>query len=234
MRTLYLITVVFFCCSKMFSQEYVFGLKGGLNTNTIGDIYERPYQGDPGITYQPEKDMGYLLGAYFMVEFNKFFIRPELNYVSLKNHYDFSRKKANWRTSKMEVPLLFGVKILKPVAIYVGPSFNFYDETILDGVQETTFSDGGPDLDRKTTSLNFGIMARYNRFSLDLRYEVTSKKTEEELLDIINSEYGVNLADLRSYKHKILSLSISIDIFRTDGTKLSDIFKSNKYCGCPY
>lgn len=106
-----------------------------------------------------------------MVEFNKFFIRPELNYVSLKNHYHFSRKKANWSTFKMEVPLILGVKILKPVAIYAGSSFNFYDETTLDAVQETTFSNGGPDLDRKTTSLNFGIMARYNRFSLDLRYE---------------------------------------------------------------
>jgi len=235
MKTIHLLIVFFFCYSNyLFSQEYVFGLKGGLNANTIGDIYERPYQGDPGILYNPNKDIGHQFGAFFMVEFKNFYLRPELNFVSLKNHYDFSRKQANWSSSKTEIPLLLGIKILKPLSIYAGPSFNFFGETNLDGVQETAYSDGGPDLERNTTSLNFGIMARYNRFSIDLRYEMATNETEEELLDIINSEYGVNLADLKPYRPSILSLSVSFDIIRTDGTKFSDLFKGNNNCGCPY
>ncbi|TXG35681.1 outer membrane beta-barrel protein [Seonamhaeicola maritimus] len=223
--------------TSLFSQEFIIGVNGGLNNNAIGDINSRGGSiaaGQPDEVFSPNKEIGYQLGGYFMAEFGKFFIRPELNYVSLKNNYDWPTKQAKWKSSKIEFPILLGVEIFDPVSIYAGPSFNFHDETILDGVQVTSFSDGGPDLEDKTISLNFGIMMRYNRFGIDLRYEMANKETEEELLDINRSAYGVNLADLRSYKPNMLRLSVSIDIFRTDGTSLADLFKSDKNCGCPY
>ena len=238
MRTIYTLTTILFLCAYMgHTQEYIFGVKGGFNTNKIGDINSRGGSiqvGKADEEFSPNKEIDILFGGYFAVEFGNFFIRPEINYVSLKNNYAFPKRKSNWSTSKIEVPVLFGIKVFDPISIYAGPSLNFYDRIQLDGVQVTSFSDGGPDLDRQTTSLNFGIMARYNRFSLDLRYEMGTKETEEELLDINNSAYGVNLADLRSYKPSVLSLSLSIDIFRTDGTKIGDLFKNNSNCGCPY
>ncbi|TWO31678.1 PorT family protein [Seonamhaeicola sediminis] len=238
MKLLYLLVTAFMLQSSfLFSQEFVLGLKGGLNNNTIGDINSRGGSisaGKPDEVFSPNKEISYLIGGYFMAEFGSFFIRPELNYVSLKNNYDFPVRKAKWETSKIEFPILLGVEVFEPISIYAGPSFNFYDEVILDGVQVTSFSDGGPDLEAKTISLNFGVMVRYNRFGIDLRYEISTNETEEELLDINNSAYGVNLADLRTYKPKMLSLSLSIDIFRTDGTNIADLFKSDKNCGCPY
>ncbi|WP_242157904.1 hypothetical protein [Aestuariivivens sediminis] len=134
----------------------------------------------------------------------------------------------------MEIPLLIGIDIIKPLSLYAGPSLNFFNDIALDDLQVTSFRDGGPDIERNTTSINFGEMVHYNQFHLDLRYELGTKATQEELLDINNSAFGVNLAGLRSYTPKTLSLSLSVDIFRTDGTKISDLFKNDGNCGCPY
>ena len=63
-----------------------------------------------------------------------------------KNHYDFPDKTSNWKQSQLEIPLLAGFTIFDPISIYAGPSFNFYSDADLDGVDVTAFSDGGPDL----------------------------------------------------------------------------------------
>lgn len=245
MRIFYLLIFALFAFNSphLFSQEYVFGVKAGLNTNTIGEINSRGGSiavGKADELFSPKKDIGYQLGAYFMAEFKLFFIRPEFNYVSLENHYEFPIRDSKWTTSKLEIPILFGFKIAKPVAIYAGPSFNFFDDYQLEGVNVTSFSDGY-DLDKNTTSLNFGIMVRYNTFSIDLRYELGTKEQvegtpgEQVDLDMNNSAFGINLADARPYTPKMLRLSLSIDIFRTDGTSIADLFRGNKNCfGCPY
>ncbi|WNH11573.1 hypothetical protein [Thalassobellus suaedae] len=217
------------------AQLYTLGVKGGLNQNKIGSLYQRPYNGDPGINHQPNKDISLQFGAFLNVKFGKFFIQPELNYVKLKNHYDLPLKTSYWNTSKTEIPVILGFEIFDPLSLYIGPNFNFYKKTSLDGVQVTSFSDGGPDLDKNTLSLSFGIKANFGRFGLDLRYESGQKETQEELLDIIYSEYGTNLADLKSYTPSIVSLSLHINLISTDGehtdTLFSKLFKGNA-CWC--
>ncbi|MFI1745749.1 hypothetical protein [Thalassobellus sediminis] len=217
------------------AQLYTFGVKAGLNQSKIGSLYQRPYRGEPGINHQANKNISPQFGAFFNVKFGKFFVQPELNYVKLKNNYDLPLKKSYWNTSKFEIPVILGFEIFKPLSLYFGPNFNFYNETTLDGVQITSFSDGGPDLEKNNLSLNFGIRADFGRFGLDLRYESGQKATQEELLDIIYSEYGTNLADLKSYTPSIVSLSLYINLISTDGrninTFFSDLFK-NDDCWC--
>jgi len=157
--------------------------------------------------------------------------------VSSKNKYDFPTKTSYWKTSKIDIPLLVGYEVFDPVSIYAGPGYNIYGDTTLDGVQITSYSDGGPDLDKTAFNLNVGIMVRFKRIGIDLRYESGFKATQEELLDIVYSAYGVNLADLRSYKPNTLRLSVFFDLFRSNGDDIgsffSDLFKGNK-CHCPY
>ena len=130
-----------------------------------------------------------------------------------------------------------GYEVFDPVSIYVGPGYNIYGTTTLDGVQVTSYSDGGPDLDKTTLNFNVGIMVKFKGVGIDLRYEGGSKATQEELVDIVYSTYGVNLADLRSYKTNTVRLSVFIDVFKTDGDNIgnffSSIFKGDK-CHCPY
>ncbi|MBT8271032.1 MAG: hypothetical protein KJO25_03205, partial [Bacteroidia bacterium] len=104
-------------------------------------------------------------------------------------------------------------------------------------VQVTSFSDGGPDLEKNSFNFMVGLQVKWKRFGADLRYEIGTTETEEELLDIVNSAYGVNLADLLPYTPNVLSLSFTVDIFRTDsldtGGLFSGLFRGNK-CYCPY
>jgi len=229
-------------CLLINAQEYGFGVRGGINTYSIGDIVTVGSNGPSGpvadLVFEPTKDIGYQFGGYFFAQFGKFSIRPELNYTSSKNHYDFPDQKAKWKTSKLDLPVLFVYDIFEPVSIYAGPGFSFYGDTTIDGVQDTSFTSGtaGPDLDKTTFSVNFGVMFRYKRLGVDLRYEMGMKETAEEREDFIRSAYGVNLADLKPYKPNVLSLSIFYDIFRTDsqsiGGLFSGLFKSSK-CYCP-
>jgi len=222
------------------SQEFTLGARGGFNYYTIGDLNSRGgsiQAGKPDELFSPQKELGTQFGAFLDIEFGKLLIRPELNFSSHKNKYNFPNKEAFWKRSRVNIPILLGYEIFDPITIYAGPGFNIFKDATLDGVQVTSYSDGGPDLKKSAMLLNFGIMVRAGRFGIDLRYEMNSKETEEELLDIIRSEYGVNLADLRSYKPNILSLSIFIDILKTDkddiGGFFSGLFKNNK-CYCPY
>lgn len=222
------------------AQEFTLGARGGFNYYTIGDINSRggSLQGTPpDELFSPQKEFGTQFGAFLNIEFGKLFIRPEINFASHKNRYDFPNKEAFWKTSRIDVPILLGYEIFDPITLYAGPGFSVFNDATLDGVQVTSYSDGGPDLEKTAMHLNFGIMLRAGRFGMDLRYEMNSKETEEELLDIIRSEYGVNLADLRSYKPNVVSLSIFIDILKTDkddiGGFFSGLFKNDK-CYCPY
>lgn len=223
-----------------FSQEFTVGIRGGFNYHTIGDINSRGgsiQAGMPDELFSPQKELGTQFGTFLNIEFGKLFIRPEINFASHKNRYDFPTKESFWKRSRIDVPILLAYEIFDPITIYAGPGFSVFKDATLDGVQVTSYSDGGPDLEKSNMFINVGVMLKVGRFGVDLRYEMNSNETEEELLDIIRSEYGVNLADLRSYKPNIISLSLFIDILKTDkndiGGFFAGIFQNNK-CYCPY
>ncbi len=244
MRSHYLLISLLFCYAfSLNAQEFGFGVRGGFNTYTIGEIVTVGSNGTngpvAGLVFEPVKDIGFQFGGYFFAQFGKFYVRPELNYTSSSNHYDFPDKQAKWETSKIDLPILLGFDVIDMISIYAGPGFNFYGNTSIEGVQLTSFTDGnaGPDLEKTSFTINIGIMLRYKRLGVDLRYEMGQSETTIEREDFIRSEYGVNLADLKPYKPNILSLSIFYDIYRTDaqsiGGLFSGLFKNNS-CYCPY
>jgi hypothetical protein len=239
-KQLLLLTICLLSFYSSFSQEFTLGARGGFNNHTIGDINSRGgsiQAGKADELFSPKKELGTQFGAFLNIEFGKLFIRPEINFASHKNRYDFPNKEAFWKRSRVNIPILIGYEVFDPITIYAGPGFNAFKDATLDGVNVTSFSDGGPDLEKTNVSLTFGIMVKVGRFGIDLRYENISQETQEELLDINNGVYGVNLADLKSYKATILSLSLFIDILKTDkddiGGFFSGLFQNNK-CYCPY
>lgn len=243
MKSNYLLIGLLFCFAfSLNAQEFGFGVRGGFNTYTIGEIVTVGSNGAngpvAGLVFEPVKDIGYQFGGYFFAQFGKFYVRPELNYMSSSNHYDFPEKPVSWETSKIDFPILLGYDVIGPISIYAGPGFNFYGNTTIEGGQLTSFTDGnvGPDLEKTTFTINVGIMLRYKRIGVDLRYEIGQTETAMEREDFIRSEYGVNLADLRSYKPNVLSLSVFYDIFRTDAQNIGGLFSGlfkNNGCYCP-
>ena len=240
-----ILLLAFFLSTSIFiyaQPEYAIGIKGGLNYYTIGDINSRGgsiQSGKPDEVFTPNKEMGTQFGVFLNVAFDKFFIRPELNFVTNKNTYDFPNRTSHWKASKVDFPILFGYKIYDPVSIYVGPSFSFFNDMTLEGANNIT-SANSIDYEKTTSNFIVGIQVEFKRFGVDLRYESGFKETIGEhtnnYQDFQNSAFGINLGDIYSYKPSQISLSLNIFLFRTDGAEIGNIFKGwgGDKCKCPY
>ncbi len=232
-------------CLTSFAQDYTFGISGGLNYYNIGEINSRGQSlqvGAPDELFDSNNEVGFQLGAFYKVNFGQLFVRPELNYITSKNSYAFTDGVSYWKTSKLDLPLLIGYDISDPISVYAGPGINLYNDTTLDGTQETAFAEVGPNLEKTTFNLNVGVQMTMGRFGIDLRYEYGLNKTQEELLDIVRDDYGVNLVDVRSYNPSVFRVGMTVDLI--DGNNkggngngiLAGLFKGNGSgkCFCPY
>ena len=221
------------------AQDFAVGLRGGLNQYKIGDINSRGgsiQSGQADEVFSPNSELGFQFGAFVDIEFGKFFVRPELNYVSMKNSYPFPNRDAEWASSKINVPLLLGYKVYEPFSVYAGLSFNFFNDMTLEGANNLANATS-IEYEKNQTNLAIGIQANWKRFGVDLRYELGMQETEEEFQDFLRSAYGINLGDIYAYKPSMISLSINIYLFRTNaediGGIFSGLFRNNK-CYCPY
>ena len=214
------------------AQEYTFGIKGGINYNNIGELYHYGNASGLGINVTPnddtvfsaEKEMGIQFGAFAMVAFDKFFIRPEVIYVSSKNNYPLAFKTANWTSTKIDIPLLFGYNIFQPVSIYAGPSFSSISDMKLDAVEQGS---NYPYVYKKSsTSINAGLLVEVGRFGLDLRYQYGITKVEELRVDINRGIYGTNIADLLEYNPSQIQLSVHINILKINADDRGHKIKS--------
>ncbi len=142
-----------------------YGLKTGLNYNSYGSL--SIYGGLAGLNeiVKSEQDFGFHVGAYAQYNFTKIYVRPELVFTKTKSTYNhiFSTS-SEFKVSTLEIPVLVGFKIIKPISLYVGPTFRY----ILDN---TFSSDFDLDLDNNLVlGLNIGIGLQLQKLGFDLRY----------------------------------------------------------------
>lgn len=207
------------------AQEYTFGVKGGINFNNIGELYHYGNASGLGTSVTPnedtvfpaEKEMGFQIGAFAMIAFDKFFIRPEVVYVSSKNNYPLAFETAYWTSTKIDIPILVGYKIYEPVSLYVGPSFSSISDMKLEGVEQG--SSYPYVYKNSSTSINAGILAEFGRFGVDLRYQYGITKVEELRVNIDRGVYGTNIADLLEYNPSQIQLSVHINILSINGDR---------------
>lgn len=218
--------------SFMHAQEYTFGVKGGINFNNIGELYHNGNNSGLGTNVTPnedtvfpaEKEMGFQFGAFAMVAFDKFFIRPEVVYVSSKNNYPLALKTAYWTSTKIDIPILLGYKIYAPVSLYAGPSFSSISDMKLDAVEQDS---SYPYVYKKSsTSINAGILAEFGRFGIDLRYQYGITKVEELRVNINRGIYGTNIAELLEYNPSQIQLSVHINILKLNADDRGHKIKS--------
>lgn len=169
-----------------------FGFKGGLNYNGNGDYFN-------SITSNfenPENTLGYHVGIFGKIG-NTFYLRPELVYTKTKSDYN----SGTFDMSKLDAPILVGLKVIGPLHVFAGPSLQYILDTEFDGV---TINDIENDF---SVGLNFGIGVNFNSFGIDLRYERGFSENEGTFLDE-NLGIGGRL-DTRP-EQLILSLSIKL------------------------
>lgn len=169
-----------------------FGIKGGLNYSGNGDFFNSISSNseDPG------NNIGYHLGIFGKIG-NKVYLRPELVYTKIKSDYD----SGDLDMTKLDLPILVGLKVVGPLHIFAGPSLQYILNTEFEGISiddvENDFSIG----------FNFGVGLSFNSFGVDLRYERGFNENEGTFLD---NNLGIGGRIDTRPEQLILSLSIKL------------------------
>lgn len=182
MKQLFFIALLLTSTIVISQNNTKFGVKGGLNYNANGDYFESISE-----TYQdPDRNVGFHLGVFGKFG-DSFYFRPELVYTGTKSDYE----EESFSMKKLDAPLLLGIKVLGPLSVFAGPSFQYildskFGDISIDNV-ESDFSVG----------LNFGIAANFEKFGLDLRYERGFSDNEAQFLSNNNIVTNPDKIDTR-------------------------------------
>ena len=186
------------------SQEYSLGLKAGgsysLNDNG-SEIFGN------GQRFSAESDFGYLGGAFFELEFGKWLVRPEVFYSSANGEFVFPNSSAKYNINKLSIPLLLGYNIYGPVDIYAGPAYQVIIDKNLENTRSTISQD------HNNLAAQVGFKLGFNRWELDLRYDLTLPSDDFQRVDLIN---GFNNAFFDDGRLNQIMLSLSYKIFGSD------------------
>ena len=185
------------------------GFQFGLNDDNFGSIENIKTKLD-NYDLDLKNSTGFQFGFFTEIDLITFYIRPELNLIfsKSKNAAAYTSDQGiniaehSYRSSELQLPVIFGYKIFGPISVFGGPSFKYNlsnkSNFNLDDIK-----------DKYTLSLLLGSRVKFRSLSIGLRYE-RGLNTNEVL--IINAN-GVNLddanVDLTTNK---LSVNISYDI----------------------
>lgn len=220
-KSLLLAAFIIIVC-KIHAQDYTFGIKGGVNYITIGELYHfgSPKGGNnvtpaEDVVYSPNKEMGTQFGAYIRLNYDSFYIQPEVLFTSSKSSYDLAKKTANWTQESMDIPVFFGYKFSDSFSVYGGPIISSINERNLEGTENTPYANWT--YENSNILGGIGLKYQIGRFGVDLRYSYSFTKVEELRVDINRGIYGTNLGDLLEYNPSYIVLNAQIDIFTFGG-----------------
>lgn len=194
MRKLFLtgLLCALFCISANAQSKSGFGIKGGLNYNSNGDIVEAVTNN----AEDPDGHVGFHLGVYGKIGGSIFF-KPELMYTQTKSDYSVGE----FTLKRIDAPLLVGFRLIGPLNIFVGPAFQFIIDKNFENLNISDLDDN------ITAGLHFGVGVNLGNIGVDLRYERGFSSNEANLLD--NNGIVLGTLDTRP-EQLILSVSIGL------------------------
>jgi hypothetical protein len=203
-----LIYFLLFTSSGLLAQGNL-GFQFGLNDDNFGSIENISNKID-NYDLDIKNSTGFQFGVFTEIDLITFYIRPELNLIfsKSKNATAYSLEEGiniaehSYKSSEIQLPIIFGYKVLGPISVFGGPSFKYN----LSNSSNFNLEDVK---DKYTLSLLLGSRVKIRSISVGLRYERGLNNNE---VLIINAN-GVDLdnanVDLTTNK---LSLNISYDI----------------------
>ena len=152
-----------------------FGLKGGINFNTNGDLKVDEF---PDIS--PDAGVGFHVGVWGRIG-GAAYMRPELVYTEINSKYDGE----TFKMRKLDLPILFGHRFLGLFHGYIGPAFQFILDT---GLEDVSLGD----IEKKTTlGFQIGGGLNFGKVGIDLRYE---RGLSPNYIDLVGGEIqGIRL-----------------------------------------
>jgi len=212
------IPILFFLfTSSMLIAQGNIGVNFGLNDDNFGSIENIKTKVDD-YNLDLKNSTGFQLGLFTEIDLITFYIRPEINlifskskngtaFTSIGNSNSILNESINiaehtYKSTDIQVPIIFGYKILGPVSLFAGPTFKY-------NLSNSSNFDLEDIKDKYNLSILLGTRVKVRSFSLGLRYERGLNNNE---LLIVNAN-GIDLdnANIDTTTNK-LSLNISYDI----------------------
>ena len=144
--------------TTLLQSQFEFGVKGGLNYDSLGDV---DYDDFSATDLSAGSKTGYHIGAYGKIDLLLFYLRPEIQFTKINS--GFADK--NIGLSKIEAPILLGYKILGPLSVFAGPSFQYI---LNEDVEGTTLADVEENF---TIGLQIGTRISFGRLGMGVRYD---------------------------------------------------------------
>ena len=205
-----------FTSSVLVAQGNI-GVNFGLNDDNFGSIENIKTKVDD-YNLDLKNSTGFQLGIFTEIDLITFYIRPEINlifskskngtaFTSMGNNNSILNESINiaehtYKSTDIQVPIIFGYKLLGPVSLFAGPTFKY-------NLSDSSNFDLEDIKDKYNLSILLGTRVKVRSFSLGLRYERGLNNNE---LLIVNAN-GIDLdnANIDTTTNK-LSLNISYDI----------------------
>lgn len=167
MKRKFLTILVFFTFLLTANAQLDFGLKAGVNYDFSGDINDlgtNIQSSADDVRHGADSKMGYHAGVWLKAEFLNIFIRPELIYTQIEKEYSILTTETV-KTEKIDIPVVIGTKVLGPVYLFGGPSFQY--------IMDNDFSVTNSEISTKdfTVGLNLGAGVELGNFGLEVRWE---------------------------------------------------------------
>ena len=181
MKKLLLVAAICLFSSALFAQlssPISIGIHGGLVSTKI----------DTDLSSVKEKsENGMMLGAFARININKWYIQPELNYVSRKSSLEFMGETTDIKTKSVDIPVLLGYKIVKlpmfKLRAFAGPvaSFNV-DDNFKDLVTGSGDDEFKPEIKNAVWNAKVGAGIDVWKLTLDVDYEFGLTDVSSEFL----------------------------------------------------
>ena len=208
------ILILFILFSTNLIAQGNLGVNFGLNDDNFGAIENISNKVD-NYNLDVKNSTGFQFGVFTEIDLITFYIRPELNLIFSKSNnatafeensildQSINIAEHSYKSTDIQVPIIFGYKVLGPISVFAGPSFKYSLSN------SSTKFDLEEIKDKYTLSLLIGSRFKFRSLSLGLRYE--RGLNNKEIL-IINAK-GVDIEnsniDITTNK---LSLNLSYDI----------------------
>ncbi len=203
-----LIYFLLFASSGLLAQGNL-GFQFGLNDDNFGSIENISNKID-NYDLDIKNSTGFQFGVFTEIDLITFYIRPELNLIfsKSKNATAYSLEEGiniaehSYKSSEIQLPIIFGYKVLGPISVFGGPSFKYN----LSNSSNFNLEDIK---DKYTLSLLLGSRVKIRSISIGLRYERGLNNNEVLIINANGVDLNNANVDLTTNK---LSLNISYDI----------------------
>jgi hypothetical protein len=195
MKKILLIAVICMFSSASFAQlasPISLGVHGGLVSTKMD------YKNASINNIKEESKNGMMLGAFARINIKKWYIQPELNFVSRKSEIVINGVSGEFKTKSMDIPMLLGYKIVKlplfKLRAFAGPVASFNIDDSFSSTLKEQFKD--EDLEGAVWNAKVGAGVDVWKLTLDVDYEFGLTDVSSEFLKknkMVNITLGFRL-----------------------------------------